>query len=233
MNNKISFKRIGWILRADWIENKRMFAISSGLFLIVYLLLMWQPSLKAAYSFFWVGIVITLINYFSFVKRKVHRPRGLSLTLPASTLEKFIGLLIVGVCYLLVFNCVYWLAVTLWHLLAGSDMITVSGLLEKASKAPGFLVFLTSYLLVCYMTLKKYPVGIGFAALILFCVLLGRIYAFFLPGLFADKQSEVVQSDIIAATAEFLFTNFNVAMYIASVVLLYVAYLKLKEKQIK
>lgn len=233
MNEILNFKRIGLILRADWIEHKRMFCVTAGLFLIGCILILLDAPVKRQEGLFGLAALVTLISYFSLVGRKIHRSQGLSLMLPASTLEKFVELIILGVAYFIVFISIYWISLGIGHVFTGMELTSVPQLFDKPTRASGLFTFLTSYLLVCYIALRKYPAGIGFTVLILFIVISARIYAFFISGSITAGKYAFVQSDAFLKTVEFLGTYFNIAMYIVSAVLLYVAYLKLKEKQVK
>lgn len=234
MDNIFSFKRIGLILRADWIEHKRTFCLTAALLLVGYIiLLLWKENESSQFAIYLLGLFLGLVSYFSFVGRKIHRSKGLSLTLPASTLEKYISLLIMGVCYFLLFTGLFWIVAGLFHLFTGMKIISLSGLADNPQISSAFFTFMTAYLLVCYFTFRKYPAAIGLVILIVLGTLFGNLYGYIYGINFISGNYDFVKSDAIYETMKFLGENFHLATFVTSAVLFYVAYLKLKEKEIK
>ena len=103
INTDFSLQRIGWLLRKDWIEHKKSIAYASGTFLIVLLPFLWLNTKITGISeskqagIYLLGSLGCFLYYCQFVGRKVHFAKGLYLTLPASTAEKYVALLLEAV----------------------------------------------------------------------------------------------------------------------------------------
>ena len=119
MNDKISLQRIKLLLRADWIEHRTQVSFVIGSFLaafIVFFLITLQGDattrdfIRKQYFFYGLGLFGYFVYYCRYVGTKVHTPKGLFLTLPANTMEKFSALLLEGFILIAVFHLLLWLA---------------------------------------------------------------------------------------------------------------------------
>lgn len=234
MNNIFNVKRIMLLLRADWIEYKKTFYLSAGLLFLAYILLLWNAGNQIQLNLYWFGLTITQLSYYSYIQRKMHKSKGLSLTLPASNPEKFTVLILVGLLYFIVYLAIYWLVIGINLLFTEMTPSTFGWLNKLWEYTYGALLFVFAFLFLAYMTLRKFALPVGLAALVLIVVAFVRIYfPLVKDSVVLDPSHLAVRSDAIYDTLLILGQGFNPAMCVASVVLLYISYLKLKEKEIK
>jgi len=228
MNNIFSLKRIGLILRIDWTENKRTLAVSMGLLLLSMILLIWDSSVVVQKTVFYLSALMSVIFFFSFVKKKIHKAKGLSLTLPASTLEKFTCLWIVGIFYFLTCTLMSLLVIQGLSLITGNFAVSLSTLLSNV-KHPSLAVFLTAWLFLSYVTFRKNAFLAGIASLILLIVILARLFwGIAQSGLASESMQEKM-----AGFFTFLGDHYSLVLYLLSAVLVYLSYLLLVKKQIR
>ena len=116
MNNKISLQRIKLLLRADWIEHKSQAVFAIGAFLVAlivfFLLTLGDTTMKEftrkQYFFYGIGLFCYFIYFCRYAGKKVHSSKGLYLTLPANTIEKFVTLLVEGFLLIALFHLMLW-----------------------------------------------------------------------------------------------------------------------------
>lgn len=232
MNNVLNTKRIGMVLRTIWIENKIRFLISGGLILLAYLLAIWVLPISAQGRMFGFGVFLTLFSYYSFVNKKVYRGKGITLTLPASTLEKYISLLITGIAYQAFFIAVHALSVTVRVLLKETGFISPEILWNGWTYIYGAVCFLIAYFLLAYVMFRRFSFLIGASSLIVILIIVIRLFAFWYQG-----QADLADSFARKSSFNELFTTvisyFNPIMAILSLVIFYLVYLKLKTQQVK
>ena len=244
MKNNFSFRRIGLMLKADWTEYKKAFLLFVGLLVAANLFLLW-PASEGFQAFLLIaGIFSTLTAFYVFTGWKVHRSKNRFLTLPAGNLEKFVEIKTVG----FILFCVYFLihatllgimflksGKTIWFLSILNTNIDMNVFLSTL----GIVLFICTFQYMCCIAFRKYALGIG--ALILSGYVMLMAFSTYLlvriEGL--DKfdtsgfHSGLFRSNALIEMAGFLNTYFFPAMCFATVVLVYIAYLKLKEKQIR
>lgn len=234
MDTIFNINRILLILRADWIEYKRTFCITAGLLFLGMLILLFTGKSPNIEQIFWLGMLVPIISYFTHLRRIIHHPKGLFLTLPASTLEKFTAFIISGflyaVIYFIIFSIIYSVD---YFILGNTGKLLPHELFNFNSGGISLMVFITAYLFLAYVWIRKYTVGIAATVLILIIAVSVRIYGAFLSHSLMSGQYGFIKSDAIFDTFRFMADYFQLAMYITSAVLFYVAYLKLKEKEIK
>jgi len=234
MNNTFDIKRIGLLLRAVWIEHKQRFLISAGLLFIGYILILWNVGIQGQMRMFWLGIFITVLSYYSYAGKTIHYPKGLSLTLPATTFEKFLSLLLVGLGFLIIYGFIYWLCIGSKFILQDTDIIAFSDISSNWQYIYGGILFFITYQLLMYVIFPRFPLLIGMAVIVVIVAVFTRLYAFFLmDGTAFLKYDSFTRTSPVYDTLEVLGTGFNPMMAIVSLILLYVVYLKLKEREIK
>ncbi|RHJ91414.1 hypothetical protein [Parabacteroides bouchesdurhonensis] len=251
MNTSFSFHRIGLLLRRDWIEYKKMLGYflialigTIVLFLCVYKGM--EHVVERQYYYLRFGLLACFIFYLSIISKRIHHSKGLFLTLPASSLEKFLTLLITGFIIFLIFISVFWISIYCISLfIPGYQVIDISTILDDISSRDisninilSFLSFTIALIFLAFVTFPKHAfvyVVCGFllsAGLIIgtayvimkyyhyigFCTINCNTYAGIYPFLVIEK---------------IVLTGFAPVMFISSVIILYVAYLKLKEKELK
>lgn len=232
MNNIFDIKRVGLVLKIDWIEHKKLFLISAGLLLAAYLLFMWYDFTDNRVNLFWVGITIFLLSYLSYVGKKVHFSKGLWLTLPASALEKFVALLIYGFFYVGVFILVYWLSAGVAYWFNNVPMVSLEEL-SYPMRGFGVITFHTAYFFLGYVLFRKYALGIAIAVEALVIGLFARLLFYTIKGPLADINSGTRTYETIENILYFLGDHYNTILYVFSILLFYAAYVRLKKMQIR
>jgi hypothetical protein len=243
MKNNFNLHRIGLMLKADWIEYKKSFLLFAGLLLALNLFLFRvndRESGMEMQSFIYIaGMLGTLIYFYTFIGWKVHRSKNRFLTLPAGAMEKFVEILVVGFIFLCVCVLIHTVILGLVHLINGAplrlwfihDLIT-EGLATKVC----MLSFIGTFLFMCCVAFRRYPLPLGALILIgygIVCVYTVYLFAK-IDGLTAfTNRGGFIQSNAMIDTTLFLSKYHILGLGIAIVVLLYVSYLKLKEKQIR
>ena len=228
MKTDFSIQRINLLLRKDWIENKKKLAygvlvILGVLFFFLLSSILWDTRFRT-FTLYVLGSLGTFIAFCSYVNLMIHRPRGLFLTLPASNQEKFAAILIEGIVVFLTYQ------VMLIHIqpVAFKDIIMT---LQDFT----MLAFVGSLMFLSYVTFKKYALGIACGGYILIIAsIIGIVYLCInilniQPGL----NSFCYESSPLYTAVYWLSFAFTPAFLIATLVILYVAYLKLKEKELR
>jgi len=243
MKNYFSFRRIGLMLKADWIEYKMAFFIFFASLLVINLFLFQNMREGFQVFLFCGGITAVLMFFYMVAGWKVHRAKNRILTLPASTPEKFVEILLIGFILSCVFLVLYMSILWSSHLVSGEPVWFMSGFHLNTNPADAnnkigieIILFICSFFFMCCIAFRKFPLGIGFLMLISFASIISYTAYLFvrLENLdFNNFQNGFIQSNALLETTRFLFTYNAWGMMIASAVLLYISYLKLKEKQIR
>jgi hypothetical protein len=176
--NSFSLNRIGLMLRADWIEYKKSFLLFVALLLAVNMILLWKTSDGSQKFGCFVSFLFTVRYYFTFVGRKLHREKNRFLTLPSSAIEKFTEILFVGFLHTCVFVLIHTLILGLSHLISGTEIWFMQNLdftskfnqseFNGAGMVTGLVVFIITFLFMCFTAIRKYPLQIGVLCLILY-----------------------------------------------------------------
>lgn len=224
MNTVFSLKRIGLILRADWIENRKNWAITVGLLLVAYVFLLWDRSFVQKHLIGWT-IFIAAILFFKFVERKVHGSKGLFLTLPASNLEKFVALWAVGLFYLASCLLIFWGVISVNNLISGHPAIELFRTVP-ATGVVAVTVFFTCWLFASYMTFRKNAGAIGIALLVALVAAFVRLMA-------ELGTIKLLRSYDWGEAMGSLFHHYYIVAYLLSAGLLYYSYWRLTKKQIR
>lgn len=236
MNDILSFKRILLVLRADWIEYKKSLCIALGVMALILIALYWIGDTPSGQGFYYGCTLATLVYFWQIVGRKSHRPKGLFLTLPASNVEKYLSLLIEGFVILLVFQLLFWANHLLYGQVYPSYPLLNPGNIGLFSNLAllALASFASSLYFLGYMTFRKQPFLITSAGIIISVLVFVRIYVFFIES---NGIVEMLSKDYKKLYGNDMFMPmphlFEATMFIATLVTLYVAYLKLKEREIK
>jgi hypothetical protein len=252
MENNFSLTRIKYILLADFTEYRKSLLSTFGLLLGVWIFLLWQTvyplfnsvpgSTNAvgglSFMAFWVGGLVTLIVFCRMAGKKMYRSQGLFFTLPANNAEKYAALLIEGLLYFIGFVAVYWLGLLFWKLIVPAmPLPSIERILSSFNGGELAtilaMMFISAIFFLAHLSLRKHPLLITFGVILFynFCFTSALIWiiTLFLP--------EIRQ---LAFTEEMeLFLQHNatwilcVTLGLATLWLLYIAYLKLKERELR
>lgn len=224
MKTEFSLHRIGLLLRADWIEYKR-----NNLFRLI--------ALPAIFIFSWITnpapqilsmmirLVIPLVCYgfCCYVNKKTHASPFLYYTLPANSLEKFCALIIEGVIFLSVSSLIIYI------IIRPISFILFCNIVAEQSFQPAVLI--GSLMFLAHVTFRKlafprFLLGLGLSVV----PFLAFGYFFSFPPTPIDYV-EYICPDFTPLLL--LSEYYNLAMYVASVIVFYIGYLKLKEYELK
>lgn len=232
MNTQFSIQRIGLLLRKDWIEYRKKLILSAlivtGLFLIC---LLWPMNVQNVFNpapFFLFAMLGITIGYFRHVGKAIHQSKGLFLTLPASTLEKFVTFLIEGLMILIVFQGFFWAAIQVGSWFMPIEQVNLMNIWVEI-RGVTVIMFLSSILFFSYVTFRKSAFGIAvgiyfslFAALIGLCYLLKEV---------AFTQN---QEGNYSLRSDFWAIDLVVPIFtLLTVGVLYMAYISLKRKELR
>ncbi len=237
MNTNFSLHRIKLLLLADWIEYKKSFMLAMGVLFLVIIAIsfigqMGSNSQAGQATIFILGGLITFVYYCRHIGRKIHQPKGLYYTLPASNEEKYFTILLESLVYFISFLIVFWLAMYVRKLFAHHfNVLSISELYIKTNGI-GILLFFSSLLFLSHMTFKKHPMLIGFAGIAAFQLLFITVMVKVFPS-FAEIYNPYFISSFVSDTFMFLFNYMTPILLICTIVVLYVGYLKLKEKELR
>ena len=221
MKTDFSIQRINLLLRKDWIENKKKLAY--GVLVILGVLF-----------FFLLSSILWDTRFRTFVNLMIHRPRGLFLTLPASNQEKFAAILIEGIVVFLTYQVTFWTGTGIASMLIHIQPVAFKDITMPLQEFT-MLAFVGSLMFLSYVTFKKYALGIACGGYILIVAsIIGIVYLCIStlniqPGM--DRFC--YESSPLYTAVYWLSFAFTPAFLIATLVVLYVAYLKLKEKELR
>jgi hypothetical protein len=225
-NNTFSFQRIGLMLKADWMTYRKRFCIVFGVIFIIFIWLVWKTmnSTEGLQSLFLLGLLICAIIYYNnYLERKVHHFPEQFLTLPASSYEKFFEIILVGLIHFVTFCALYFLALVINRLFFGIQPITFNQLMDADVRGiSGALFFVASWLFLFYILFKRYGLWIGGSILIVTLVSIGKLCRFLV-------NSSILKTETLISWRDYS----TLIVTIASVIILYISYLKLKNKQLK
>ncbi|MDH6313565.1 hypothetical protein M2137_002355 [Parabacteroides sp. PFB2-10] len=243
MNNTFNIKRIGLILKTDWIEHKKSFLLTIALLLIGYLLLMWNGSIHTHRNLFMLGVVFTIISYFGYVGLKIHLLRGRWLTLPASTLEKYTVLLIVGLLYIGIFIFVFWFSTQVAFRLNDRPIVHLFGMESSNVSIDGFrfplamrtlalIIFHFAYFFLAQVSFRKYALVVAMAVEAIVVGLYSYLKMYLFTNIFSTGDVTIPYI-AVENPLYFLVDHMNTILYVFSILLFYAAYVRLKKMQIR
>lgn len=237
MNTNFSFRRTGLLLRKDWMEYKKglsfVVLITVGALLLFYFTAGYNNKVFHPFTFYVFGLIATLIGFCRYVNKIIHHSKGIYLTLPASNTEKYVAILIEGALFFLTFQVLFWTALGIGSLFVTIHSISIHDIMV-GWKEFAFLSLITSLIFLSYMTFRKYALGVvigGFLACI--GLLIGVSHLLVKSGWGVEGFMRFIQnlSEMNPATAQFTFNSFISLIYISTLVIMYIAYLKLKRKE--
>jgi hypothetical protein len=206
--------------------------LNMGILFIVWIAILWitktaNPTDAGSQGiFFFVGGLVTLLKYCELAGRKMHQHKGFFFTIPASNEEKYIALLLEGVIYFLSFQVIFWVGIFIWKLF-GTNLVLVT-FTEVISKSGLLgLVFFSSLLFLSYVSFPKHAFLVYIGGLAVYSVLTTWIGGSVLTNALDD---DTIFSSIYDM-GFFIGSFVAYACVVATLVVLYVAYLKLKEKE--
>ena len=232
MKTDFSIQRINLLLRKDWIENKKKLAYGVLVILGVLLFFLLSSILWATrfrtFTLYVLGSLGTFIAFCSYVNLMIHRPRGLFLTLPASNQEKFAAILIEGIVVFLTYQVTFWIGTGI-----ASMLIHIQPVAFKDITMP--LQEFTMLAFVSSLMFKKYALGIACGGYILIVAsIIGIVYLCISTlNIQSGMDRFCYESSPLYTAVYWLSFAFTPAFLIATLVVLYVAYLKLKEKELR
>lgn len=229
MNTTLSIKRVGYILRVDFLEHKMYLLLFSICCFAGWVFLLYN-STSNYISWFYMVMMLLGINYCSYVGRKLHQPKGIYLTLPATAIEKCVALLIEGLFFMLLFNLLYWMGAGVGRLLSGYEVATFSAMYGWLSaNIVSIALFFLTLLLVFYATFGKRAFLLYLITIVLvtWCMLFFGTKIVLMP----------FKTGTIELDGEAIDRAVNGPLYLIPLVLsagfLYLVYYKLKRKQFR
>jgi hypothetical protein len=237
MNTHYNFRRILLAMRADWMEYKKNYLFTMGVLFLVWMLLLFiihisrTPSMGMPASFWGIGMFVALISFCQHAGRKMHRQKGRFLMLPASNGEKYTALLLEGLAYFAGLQLVFWLGYGIWKPFTPALSISLSSISVNPTGGEGAIYLLSALLFLSYMTFRKYAALIAISGLSVYL-------AFFIAAVAqvvvnANFTRGYFESFYLYDAIVFQIKYFMPAMIVATLVVMYVAYLKLKEKELR
>lgn len=239
MNQFFSLQRISWLLRKDWIESKRSLGYALVAFLVVVFPFLWittyDDDKSNQVAFYILGLVGSFIYFCKQAGKKIHFAKGIYLTLPASTEEKYFTLLLEGVLTLIVYIGLFWISLYGWSLINPEFHPAPISVVYRSIEGGSVSIFFASLLFLSYLTFKKHALAIAIAGI---GAGLGVLIAlgFWLLKIEINREGMTetgwfLNPDALSSTVGFLTDHANSAMAIFTLIILYIAYLKLKEKE--
>lgn len=241
MNNTFSFYRILLLLRIDWIEQRKGLLLTLVSVIAIIIVFVWilksdsiRNNLGGQEFLYRLGLLLT-INYLGrFIRKNVHNTKGPYLTLPANTLEKYCVLLFEGLSLFLLFHLLFWGSLYICSILFPSyPIIQIQALYNTSTPAKEFTPFLISLFFLAYMSFRKFASPITVAGLFL----VGASYAAVISYLvnkvdYFDNMPPFIFNPL-TGLGTFFVDNLKYITYTASLIFLYISYLKLKEKEVR
>ncbi|MDR1500533.1 MAG: hypothetical protein LBI58_06080 [Tannerellaceae bacterium] len=242
MNTDYNFRRIALLLRADWIENKKGYLFGMGVLFLVWMLFLLNLFIagrqmnRSGDAMQFIGMIVSFILFCKHAARKMHRPKGIYLLLPASNAEKYTALLLEALAYLVGFQVVFLFGFLLWKPFIPGLVITplLQGLTGHGDGgasvyAPlSVILFVSSLIFLSYMSFRKHAQLIALGGIGLYSLFAFAAWNFVME---ITSPWEFLDSSYMYNTVTFLLTYCAPVMYASTVVVMYVAYLKLKEKE--
>lgn len=241
MDNLFNFKRMGLLLRADWMENQRKVTYVIGTLLTCFVfytlfthfVMGGNTKGDAFYTLSMVGLFLYICQY---VNRKIHIQSGNYLLVPANNEEKFVTLILEGFLLLTSFTITFVLLCAILNLIIGhQEWFKAYQIMNMNSRSLiGIPVLIISLIFLSYVTFRKYPllmVALGFLSFIL--LILAIMYVLTQISDLTNFDRLYFNSLYFHNALNILRSSFNPALLAFTAVTLYIAYLKLKEKELR
>ncbi|MDR1645652.1 MAG: hypothetical protein LBS05_07520 [Tannerellaceae bacterium] len=230
MNTNYDLKRIALLLRADWMEYRKGYLLSMGVLFLVWMLGLFFEYrgghlIPVGGGFWSIGMMIVFILFCQHAGRKMHRSKGIYLLLPASKEEKYTALLLEALAYFVGFQILFWGGILIWKPFMPVHFYPAG----NANGSEAGTIFLSALLFLSYMSFRKHA----------FLIVVGGMTAFAFVFVFAvlvlseliHLTDAIYYMSYLPDTLLFLGDCYTPVMVISALVTMYVAYLKLKEKE--
>ena len=252
MNNQFSFRRVGLLMRLDFTAYGKEFVIGMSAIPLVWFTLLWlsrhDSNSEMSEICFVLNGIFALITFCGHAARKMFKEKHAFMMTPASNEEKYASFLAEGLVYILVSQIGFWggsflckLCYPLVHI-ASLKALFFHMNIDLAL----LLLFITALYLVSAMSVKKIWFIIALAAPNVYVGLNILILALLAFGV-DDFVGMSIEANIgnnrhwtvdqgteyVVHTIKILSDIFAPVMAISSLILFYVSYLKLKEKELK
>lgn len=226
MNTTFSFKRILHLLHADWIEYDTYILFYSIAMLAALTVFMIYNTGIAVFLFL---LMCVAVGYCRFAGDKVHRSTGMFLTLPASTPEKFVTLLLEGLLFFVAYGILFGLAYLIVSLFVDHQVFYYY---ESYPELYSFCSFpQVSLWLFLFTLLFFFNVAVRKYAIIFFAIV--SVVFLFASSQYAKSMFERgLVSDIPHSLSDLPLWVIE-ALYALSGLLLYLSYVQFKRKQLR
>jgi hypothetical protein len=245
MDTYFNLNRISYLLRADWIEHKKNLLLSLGGVSLVWIALLYfkgldsmgtqlhdNTGIQLQKTFFFIGGLITFIYYCRFISKKIHQPKGLYYTLPASNQEKYFTLLFEGLLFFLAFAAIFWLGLFLFKLFSPAFSLISLSELYHGIISIGLLLFVSSIIVLSHIAFRKHAVLICFTGIAVY-VLLFVYVSMKVLSVNTVGFHPFIKSSFANEAVGFMKLVCTPTLLVATIVVLYIGYLKLKEKELR
>lgn len=243
MSNTFSLNRIKLLLRADWIEHRIKLIYHIGATIagvLCYFLLVYANYdgnlIRIQNIAFVFGTVGTLINYCKYISNKIHQPKGLFLTLPANTIEKYVVLLLEGILLVFIFALIFWAGLPVISLfIANIPPIWPWGMWTFGNLS--LYCFFFSLFFLSYITFRKHAVTITIvciaATIASFIGLIFLVRYLVITYLGTDYNLPESIQKIAESILYFVKDYHGYLLSALNLFIFYRAYLKLKRKELR
>lgn len=243
MNQRFSLQRIQWLLVKDWIEHKKSIFYALGTFLVALVPFIWISThtggmnlINKQIAFYVLGLLGSFLYFCKYAGREVHYPKGLYWTLPASTEEKYVALLLEGVLFLFSFVLLFWLSVGLWGLIFPDYQMVRWEMIYTPSHGIAFGGFMASLLFYFYIRFKKHAFAIWLITLVVVAgCLLGIVYLCvrYLHEELRAVADYVANCEWPVSVFRFIGVHIHLVWVLLMAAVLYAAYLTFKRKELR
>ncbi|MDR1201139.1 MAG: hypothetical protein LBL58_05840 [Tannerellaceae bacterium] len=234
MNTYFNLNRVNYLLRVDWVEHRKSLLLGLGGVLLVWIALLYfvEPKANVQSGFFFVGGLAVFIYYCRFIGKKIHQPKGLYYTLPASNEEKYFTLLVEGLLFFLVFVGIFWLGLGLFKLL--SPAFVGIGLTELCYDVIPLELWgvVSSVIFLSHIAFRKYALLIVVTGIALYVLLFTGV-SLKIVSVASDAFNPYFMSSFAYEALDFMKSIAAPVLVVATIVVLYIGYLKLKEKELR
>jgi hypothetical protein len=223
-------------------EYKKSYLFSMGVLFLVWMLSLFivfigEGTMRGGDVFWYFGTLASFLMFCQHVGRKMHRPKGVYLLLPASKEEKYTALLLESLVYFVGFQIVFWGGLLIWKpfiprlVFPSLSQICHVGNLEVGgiNGLETWIFFIASLLFLSYMSFRKHALLIAVGGMVTYVFLFILAAWNIVEG--ANLSGVDFRSSWLHDTLVFLADSCWPVMLASTLVVMYVAYLKLKEKE--
>lgn len=241
MNNTFSFHRIIPLFRIDWIEQKKSILLAFASVIAIVIVYVWmskssieKDNISKQQMLYVFGMVGTLAYFCRYAGKKVHDPKGPYLTIPASTLEKYCVLLLEGLLFFLFFHFLFWGSLYICSILFPFyPIIRIQAIYDTTAPIKEMSLFLALLLFLAHLSFRKFALLITIAGLFLLGASYAGITSLLIHHVDYFNNMPPFMFNPLNGTGEFIAANLKDVIYTVIPILLYISYLKLKEKEVR